>query len=205
MSTPPSTSTPVVCDSSSVIPGGGGNKVFNVVRVYAGILVNFQNWSSALNGIADQLEIQNGHLDRSLCSYSNRRRACNQKSQRNKQTFASQSGHRTPSTLEGTESPSMNIPQGPYRSKVCFESRLSGSAEAHSATKFRKRRIRRVLPHSKAICCKCSSAAPVRDSPLPRMQQPLQKHLPRRLVLILACSPLPVQSFVRWRCECQRA
>jgi hypothetical protein len=39
---------------------------------------------------------------------------------------------------------------------------------------------------------------------LPLIQQLLQKHLPTRLVLILACSPLLVQSFVRQRCESRR-
>jgi hypothetical protein len=162
-----------------------------------------QNWSSALNGIADQLEIQNGHLDRSLCSYSNRRRACNQKSQRNKQTFASQSGHRTPSTLERTESPSMNIPQGPYRSEVCFDSAYRDQPRRIQPRSPQAAHSTSVATASEAVCCKCSSAAPVRDSLLSRMQQPLQKHLPTRLVLILACSPLLVQSFVGQRCESQ--
>ncbi len=98
----------------------------------------------------------------------------------------------------------MNIPQGPYRSEVCFDSvyrhqprriQLRSPQAAHSTS---------AATASKAICCKYSRAAPVRDSLLPRMQLLLQKHLPTRLVLILACSPLLAQSFVGQRCEARR-
>jgi hypothetical protein len=73
----------------------GRKDVFDGIRVYAGILVNFQHRRSALNEIAGQLELQNVHLGGCFCK-NDTGPACNEKSQQNQPTFASRNGHRMP-------------------------------------------------------------------------------------------------------------